>query len=588
MTADYVMDSLLVAECGSTTTCVSLIDSVGDEFRLVATGRTTSTVEVPWSRILIGVREAIRQIEKLTGRMLLDDEERLIAPERDDGSGVDGFVATVNAAVPLRLAVVGLIRRLSVESLLRATDSSYVIVEEVVAKDDATSGAGRPGRMDGLVKGILEDQPDAILIGGGVDGGAVGPVLEVAKDIATALAVGGEHGRVHVIYAGNRDARQQIAQVLGECSSLHVADNVLPTLESEDLGSAEEEMDRLYRESKMARVPGFGELKAWASAPILPTAEGFGLVLRYLARLYELDLLAVDVGSATTHLAGVIGGQYGSTVNAELGIGYSVGDVLEQASLERIVRWLPFEMEPREVRHAILNKALRPMTIPETREELLLEQAVAREAISLTLERARKRWLDGGSSRRPGRLPPLDLIVGRGGVLSSAPRPAEAALVLLDALQPTGVCTLALDQGSLLPQLGALAYVHPLAAAQLVARDGFLRLGTAICVVGTAREGSVALRIKVEYGDGQTIEVEVPYGALEVIPLMPGRQASIELRPTSHFDVGLGRRGKGATTQVEGGVVGIIVDARGRPLTLPAEADQCRTKVQQWMWEVGL
>jgi len=159
---------------------------------------------------------------------------------------------------------------------------------------------------------------------------------------------------------------------------------------------------------------------------------------------------------------------------------------------------------------------------------------------------------------------------------------------LLDALQPTGVCTLALDQGSLLPQLGALAYVHPLAAAQLVARDGFLRLGTAICVVGTAREGSVALRIKVEYGDGQRIEVEVPYGALEVIPLMPGRQASIELRPTSHFDVGLGRRGKGATTQVEGGVVGIIVDARGRPLTLPAEADQCRTKVQQWMWEVGL
>lgn len=191
MTAEYVMESLLVAECGSTTTCVSLIDSVGDEFRLVATGRTTSTVEVPWSRILIGVREAIRQIEKLTGRMLLDGEERLIAPERDDGSGVDGFVATVNAAVPLRLAVVGLIRRLSVESLLKATDSSYVIVEEVVAKDDATSGAGKPGRMDGLVKGILEDQPDAILMGGGVDGGAVGPVLEVAKDIATALAAGG-------------------------------------------------------------------------------------------------------------------------------------------------------------------------------------------------------------------------------------------------------------------------------------------------------------------------------------------------------------------------------------------------------------
>lgn len=588
MATDYVMDSMLVADCGSTTTCVSLIDLVGDEFRLVATGQTTSTVEIPWSRILIGVREAIRQIEKVTGRVLLDDEEQLIIPENEAGSGVDGFVATANSAVPLRVAVVGLIGRLSVDSLLKATDSSYVVVEDVVARDDATSGRGRAGSMQNLVRSILGDQPDAILIGGGVDGGAVGPVLEVAKDIATALTAGGEHGRLDVVFAGNRDARQQVAQVLGDCSNLHMADNVLPTLETEDLGATEEEMDRLYRERKMTRVPGFGELRAWASAPVLPTAEGFRLVLRHLARLYELDLLAVDVGAATTHLAGVIGGEYGSTVNAELGVGYGVGNVLERAGLERIVRWLPYEMEPTEARHAIMNKALRPMTIPETREELLLEQAVAREAVSLTLERARTRWLDGDSSRRPGRLPPLDLIVGRGGVLSRAPQPAEAALVLLDALQPTGICTLALDQWSLLPQLGALAYVHSLAAAQLVARDGFLRLGTAICLVGTAREGSVALRIRVKYDDGQTIDVEVPYRSLEVIPLMPGRKAALELRPTSRFDVGLGRRGKGATTEVEGGVVGIIVDARGRPLTLPARADQCRAKVQQWMWEVGL
>lgn len=588
MATDYRMESMLVADCGSTTTTVCLIDIVGNEFRLLATGQTPTTVEVPWSRLLIGVREAIRQIEKSAGRMLLDRQEQLITPERDDGSGVDGFVATVNCAVPLRVAVVGLIRSLSVESLAKVTAWSYVVVENVVARDDISAGTGEWSSMEALVKGILQNRHDVILLGGGVDGGAVQPVLEVAKNIATAFAAAGEHGRVDVVFAGNQDARPHIAEVLAECSSLHVVDNVLPTLDTEDLGGAELEIDRLYRERKMARVPGFGELKAWASVPTLPTCEGFGLVLRYLARAYELDLLGVDVGGSSTHVAGVIGGRYGSTVNAESGVGYGMGNVLDQTGLEKIVRWLPFEMHAEEARSAILNKSLRPMTIPDRREELLLEQAVAREAIALTLERARRGWLDGGPSLHAGQLPQVDLIVGRGAVLSQAPQAAEAALILLDGLQPTGVCTLALDQASVLPQLGALAAVHPLAAAQAVAQDGFLRLGTAVCPVGTAREGSVALRVKVEYDDGQTIRVEVPYGELEVIPLRPGQRAVMELRPSSHLDVGLGRRGKGATTDVEGGVVGIIIDGRGRPLSLPGEGDKCRAKMQEWMWEMGL
>jgi uncharacterized protein (TIGR01319 family) len=588
MAQDYHMESILVADCGSTTTRVSLIDLAGSEFRLVAGAETSSTVEVPWSRISIAVREAVRQIEELTGRRLLDEEEQLILPEREDGGGVDGFVATVNAAVPLRLAVVGLIRSLSVESLLKAADSSYAVIENVVAVDDLPPRARRGGSLISLPNDFHLDPPDAILVGGGIDGGAITPVLEMSRDIAATLSTQAGMGRVHVVFAGNKDARPRIAQVLGECSELHVVDNVRPTLGTEDLKAAEEEIDRLYREHKMGRAPGFGEVRAWSSAPILPTAEGFGLVLRYLALQYQLDVLGVDVGGATTNIAGVIGGQYGSTVSSELGVSYSIARVLEQAGIERVLRWLPFEMKVEEAHNRVLNKGLRPMTVPETREDLLLEQAIAREAISLTLERAKKGWLDRASSPYTGLLPTVDLIVGRGGVLSQAPQHHQAALILLDALQPTGVCTLALDKASLLPQLGALAAVQPLAAAQVVARDGFVNLGTAISLVGTAREGALALRVKMEYEDGQSIEVEVPYGALEVIPLPAGKKATVELRPDSRFDVGLRKRGKGATTEVEGGSVGLIVDARGRPLSLPEGEKKRREKIQEWMWEAGL
>lgn len=587
MANEHLIQSILLADCGSTATRVCLIDLVGNEFRLVAGGEASSTVEVPWSRISTAVCEAIRQIEGVTGRMLLDQEEQVIIPEQEDGSGVDGFMATVSAAVPLEVAVVGLIRSLSVESLLKAAQFTYVRIRNVVAIDDSPARAGQGSSMETMLADFLQNRPDVILIGGGVDGAAVAPVLEMARDIAIALSAWRDGGRVPIVFAGNRDARAEIAKLFGECSDLYVVDNVCPTLETEELGPVREEIGRLYREYRMSGVPGFGGLRARASAPILPTADGFGLVLRYLARDYEIDVLGVDVGGATTNMAGVVGGRYGSTVSSQLGMSYSINNVLEQAGIERVLRWLPFDIEAEEVHNTILNKALRPMTIPETRQDLLLEQAVAREAISLTLQRAGKAWLHGVSAY-PGLLPPVDVIVGRGGVLSKAPDHRQAALILLDALQPTGVCSLALDNASLLPQLGALASVQPSVAAQVVARDGFFNLGTAISLVGTAREGTLALRLKIEYDDGQTVEVEVPYGALEVIPLPPGREAVLELRPTSGFDVGLGRKGKGARTEVEGGGVGVIIDARGRPLSLPTDGEKRRAKIQEWMWEIGL
>ncbi len=596
MEQEYRLESFLVADCGSTTTRVALIDLVGDEFRLVAQGQTATTVEAPWSRISTGVREAIRQVERSTGRLLLFDQEQLIVPERENGSGVDGLVATVNAATPLRADVVGLIRDLSVESMLTATDCSYVDVQTVVARDErmASAGpstvlrAGNGGGIQALMGETLQNRADVILLSGGTDGGAIAPVLESARDVAAVLSTFEEGGRVHVVYAGNREMRPEIVAVLADCSSLHVVDNVRPTLDKEDLAGAEEEISRLYHEVKMGRVPGFGELKSWVAAPMLTTAEGLGLVLRYLARLHKLDVLAVDVGSSATHLAGVIGGRYGSTVSARLGVGYSIGRVLDQAGLEGLLQWLPFQMDPGEAHNRIVNKGLRPMTIPDTEEDLLLEQAAARAAIALTLERARSRWIGAQAPLYAGLVPPVDLVIGRGAVLTEAPKAGQAALILLDGLQPTGVCTLALDQASLLPQLGALASVHPVAAAQALARDGLFRLGTAIALTGTGKEGSVALKLKVEYDDGRTLRVEVPYGSLEVIPLVTGKRAVVEMRPSSRFDVGLGSRGRGATTEVDGGAVGIIVDARGRPLALPREGEKRRAKIQEWMVELGL
>ena len=54
------------------------------------------------------------------------------------------------------------------------------------------------------------------------------------------------------------------------------------------------------------------------------------------------------------------------------------------------------------------------------------------------------------------------------------------------------------------------------------------------------------------------------------------------LSPTKGLDVGLGA-GTEWTTMLHGGVVGLVLDARGRPFHLPAAAPERVKKLKTWM-----
>jgi len=579
------IESILAADCGSTMTKVILIDTIDGQYRFVAQGKALSTIESPRADVLLGVRHAIGQIEEATGRLLLDEQGQLITPEQASGNGVDTFVATTSAAAPLRLILAGLTRDVSIESARRAISSTYALVEDTISLDD---GAQRERRStEARIRILQRHQPDIVLFVGGTDGGATAPVADIAEVVALACSIMDGAARPQIVFAGNKEARPLVAEILGDKGELRAVDNVRPALDVENVAAAQEEIDALYQERKMARMPGFGSLSAWSPMPILPTTRAFGYLIQYLARQYGLNVVGVDIGGATVTVAGVIDGHFTSVSRRDLGLGHNVAGVSTEAGLENVLRWLPFDMEVTEACSIIANKQLRPATVPQTRRELLLEQAIAREALRLTLAEARQRWLGRPSAPYPGLLPFSDLIVGGGGVLAHASHYGQAALILLDVLQPIGVSRLALDVTSMAAPLGVTATIEPLAAAQVMERDGFLSLGTVVAPVGTAREGEMALKLKITYDDGRTLEMEVPYGSLEVLPLTTGHKATLELRPTRKFDIGLGAKGKGATTELEGGAVGVIIDARGRPLSLPATRGEQQAKIQEWLWGVG-
>jgi len=180
-----------------------------------------------------------------------------------------------------------------------------------------------------------------------------------------------------------------------------------------------------------------------------------------------------------------------------------------------------------------------------------------------------------------------DTIIVSGGVLTHAPRPGQAALMVLDGLEPIGVSTLVLDAHGLAPALGRVAAVKPLAAVEALDSGALVNLATVVTPVGYARRGDTILKVQVTYDDGGTFGVEVGYGDLEVLPLPPGQQAVLELRPLRRFDVGLGGPGQAGKRRVSGGLAGLIIDARGRPLRLSSEPELRQSQVRQWLRDVG-
>jgi hypothetical protein len=577
------IESILAIDCGSTLTQASLFDLVEGEHRFISRGLAPSTVEPPWTDMTAAVRHAVGELSEVTGRTVFGSRGQLLSPERPEG-GVDVMVATTSASAPLRLVLAGIAGDLSLTSAYRALSTTYALVEGTISLDQRSGGV-QQSDIQAQVNLIHDLKPDAILMVGGVDGGAEAPVLKTAR--AVALACSTMRGGVHpqVIYAGNAHIRSQVAEIVGGEAELRAVANVRPDLQTENLGPLQAEIEELFRTRKMERLPGFGTLTEWTPASVLTTARAFSNTVRYLAQVDQINVLGVDVGGTTTTLASVLDGHVDLLTQSDLGLSYHVANVLDSVSLESIARWLPFEMELGDVHNALLNKSLRYRTMPQTPQDLFLEQAVAREVLRLVTADALQRW--PASQATPDLLPKFHLILASGGLLANVPHVGQAVLILLDALQPVGVCELGLDRTKIAPAVGAMAMVNPLAAAQVMERDVILNLGTVVAPLGTAKDGDVALNVKVEHDDGRSLQVEVPYGSLEILPLPKGETASLELRPTRRFDVGLGTRGKAATTQVRGGAVGIIIDARGRPLSLADDLAERQQNTQRWLRDMG-
>ncbi len=586
--------SILATDVGSTTTKAILIEKRGSEYRLVTRGEMPTTVEAPWENVMIGVRKSIKRVEELVERQILDDAGHLVRPKEGD-RGVDYYVSTSSAGGGLQMMVAGLVTHISADSAHRAALGAGAVVLDVIAVDDGRSTSEQISRITQL-------RPDIILMSGGVDGGSVSYLAAMAETIVQANPQPrfGATYKLPLVYAGNKDAADLVESVCEECIEVHVVENVRPRSDIENLGPAREAIHDLFMNHVMAQAPGYGELMKWVDTTIMPTPGAVGYIIQVMAKQYNTSIIGVDIGGATTDVFSEFSGTFTRTVSANLGMSYSICNVYEQAGYDNIRRWVPFEVDQEGLSDWISNKMVRPTTIPQTLSNLILEQALAREALRLSFDHHRQLarkveqeelsvvWRSMKDSMKSSfgteiiDMKKLGMLVGSGGVLSHAPRRNQAALLLLDSFQPECVCQLAVDSIFMMPHLGVLASQFPDIAAEVFDKDCLVRLGTALSPSGTGREGRPALKVKATFPDGRVVEEVVNFGDIKRIPLGVGEKATVEAEPVSPLDMG-GGRGKRISAEVEGGLVGIILDCRGRPLVLPTDEKRRAQKLLEWI-----
>lgn len=557
--------SYLIADVGHLSTTVFLFDVVADQYRLIAYAVAPTTTNSPWFNFTHGLRQAIRQIQERTGRPLLNQQDKLITPGQPGGGGVDQFAAVISAAPALTTVLVGLSESVSLISARRALAATYTREVETICLGDTRSEPEQ-------IADVMAENPDLVMVVGGADGGADQRLLQFADTVSVALRLLSDGGDNNVLYAGNVNLRESIRQVMGEYAQVYTANNVRPALDVEELDDAAEILQRLYQRLKINSLPGAAEAQNWSESAPRATVEALTTITQYFAALQKGRVLTLDVGAAQVTAITANADACRVNVHSGLGMGTAIANLLRQKDLDYVSRWLPSEIEPESILDFVYNKSLYPGTTPMTEAELQLEQALVREVIRSAAQR------DEETKPLPYR---LLLIHGR--PFSVISHPGQIAGMILDGLEPVGIFSMAYDQYGILPALGQLAMAQPTAAVQVLESEILRNLGWVVAPTGRGQQGQTVLNVEIEAGH-QKYGGEVSYGSLEVFVLP--EESQVTLQPSRRFDIGFGP-GQGTTLTLQGGELGLVVDARGRPLNLPDDDVARRSLVRQWLYDLG-
>lgn len=560
--------SMLALDLGSFTTRASLIDVVDGQYRLIAAGESRTSAGSPYFDIRIGVAEAVRQIEGVIDRQLVDRNGTMIMPVQTNGNGFDNLVILYSCVPEMKIAAAGLVNEISMESAQHLVSGLYSKTVELISLQDRRDTAS-------MVDDILKQEPEVIILTGGTENGAVRSIAKLTQLVQKVCQFTRRDQAPEVLYAGNSRMAEHVKTSLEQHTHVSISENIRPGAEVESLSPAKTTLEEIAFHNARRKVSGLTELSDQGSILPVQTAAGMSLLVQMI---YEIKgssrpVLGVDVGAAYASIS-LARRKRLMDVTLPLGTGWSISQLLQNGKREEIEKWLPPSINTSQVLDVLSQKAIYPQIQPVNLEMKAIEQAVLRVVLRTLLQSLQVRWRTPASTFEP--------ILLCGKPLACLDPPWIALMTALDGLQPAGITTIMRDPHGLVPVLGAAGRVNPFIPVQLFDSGTVDHLATTICPVSRTPLGTPILRVKMADEGGKEEELVIKQGSLAVLPIRFNQAVKVTLQGMNGTLVDPLTRASNATLMITGGLCGAVIDARGRPLILPKDAVERWDRIEKW------
>ncbi|MEA3475467.1 MAG: glutamate mutase L, partial [Candidatus Cloacimonadota bacterium] len=432
-------------------------------------------------------------------------------------------------------------------------------------------------------------RPDIILFAGGTDGGNISSIVRLGEliSLANPKPKFGEKTKIPLVYAGNKNAQSFIKSLFSNQFDLHIVPNLRPTLKEENLSPAQKKIHQLFMDNVMEQAPGYGDVKKFVYDAIIPTPSGVIKTLKLISKKLNQNVMAVDIGGATTDIFSNILGRYYRTVSANYGMSYSISNVMADTGFENIKRWLPNEMSENYIRNYISNKMLYPAYIPKDNYQLAIEHSAAREAIRMAkkhhmkmhfntvkvgfLNKLKERdfdkfveifYIEKMNDKRKFHQKDINIMIGAGGIISNSPNIRQALICVVDGLNPQGITEIWRDNHFISPHLGKLSDIDPDLALTLLEKECYQKIALVIKpIYKKMKEDQKVLSITIKSKENE-IKYSINSNEVKFIPNEKNEKNQIEIKLEKGFYLQNSEGKISLTSELP-----ILIDTRKKELT---------------------
>lgn len=363
------MKAYLLIDFGSTYTKLTAVDIENEE--ILATAKDITTIQ---DDIMIGFNKAYEKLmDELKGK-----EVNFVKK-----------LACSSAAGGLKMIAIGLVPELTAEAAKRAALGAGARVLKTYSYE----------LTEFEIEEIKKSNLDIILLAGGTDGGNKDCIIHNARMLV-------KHGvKLPVVVAGNKVANDEINRIFKDSDIFYsITENVMPKLNGLNVEPAREEIRKIFM-SRIVEAKGLKNAEDFVNGILMPTPAAVLKAARVLSEGSDKeegigDLVIIDIGGATTDVHSIASGEPTKagvtlrgleepfakrTVEGDLGMRYSALSLWEAAGTRTLRKYL--KNKETDVEANCRYRSENIMMVPKLEEEIEFDEAMAKVATELSMER---------------------------------------------------------------------------------------------------------------------------------------------------------------------------------------------------------